>query len=192
MWVYLLLYLGYVNAVYDLTFIRYGGAAHDVGALRQSCALKTDCGVDFDGVVARQVSMLESTSNAIRTSAWIAFAVHVCAVVLLTVVLLAKRRPRAVRLLWVGQVAVLVGLVVWYLLLLQRGASALAGIAEDGRLVTFQVAFDKPFLDFDTLYFLGLFGVANGIAVLLTWFAARRLSQPAAPQGLPRGSTATI
>lgn len=159
-------------------------------ALRE-CSAVPDCAPDAADHLLRQESMLDNIMLVVRGTAWLMVLLQVLLLAVVTVLVLRRRgaaAPAGARLAgvaWKIQTALIGLLLLVYLGMLGRGQATLAGIPDPARMVTFETAFESPFFDVGTMYYLAWFVVMNAGVILSSWGLSRILRAPA-PAGANR------
>jgi hypothetical protein len=153
---------GYARIVFRLD----GG---DVERAHESCTALATCGTQHDAFVSDQIGYLSTVATFLRASAWAMVALDgVVLVLAIAFAIQGTWRPGSLRLLWRVQLAAAVAALVGYASLMIIGSSKLSGIPESAQLLSFQVAFDSPFTDFGTYYYLAGFVGSTALTVGLT------------------------
>lgn len=168
-----LIWLSY-TLVYGLLFapgyarIVFAPNDGDVAAAHEHCVALAACGPRHDVLVADQIGYLSTVATFLRTSAWAMVALDGVVVVLAIAFVIGRWRTGVMRLLWRVQLVAAGVALVAYAGFLIVGNSKLSGIPKSAQLGAFTIAFDSPFADFGTYYYVAGFTVFALLTVGLT------------------------
>ncbi|NJC73219.1 hypothetical protein HC031_26385 [Planosporangium thailandense] len=168
-----LVWLGYA-LVYGLLFapsyarIVFKPDTGDVETAHEHCAAVAACGPHHDALVADQIRYLSTVATFLRTSAWGLVGLDGVIVALAVVFAVGAWRVGVLRIVWRAQAAAVVAVALVYAVLMVVGSAKLSGIPMSAQLGAFKNAFDSPFTDFGTYYYLAGFVVSGVVTVGLT------------------------
>jgi hypothetical protein len=140
----------------------------DIQAAHEQCMTLAACGPRHDAFISDQIGYLSTVATFLRTTAWAMVALDGVVVALAIAFAIGSWRTGVMRLLWRVQLVVAGAVLVAYASLMTVGNSKLSGIPTSARLGAFQIAFDSPFADFGTYYYLAGFAVFAVLTVGLT------------------------
>jgi hypothetical protein len=148
------------------------------------CRDDSICRPDAVAFLDRQTTALDSVIVVVRGTVVLTSVIVVTLMVLATIALLTGRPRGAGRLLGAGCVVhavVSAVLLLAYVGLLIRGQVLRGDVPPEGRILTFDVAFDSPLTDLGTLYYVGWFVLMNAAVAYLFRSLSRDLWAAQAP-----------
>jgi hypothetical protein len=141
----------------------------DVEGAHERCTAIAACGPHHDALISDQIGYLSTIATFLRTTAWAMVALD--GVVLVSALVFAiggRWRTTTLRLLWYIQLVTASAALVTYVSLMIVGSMKLSSIPQSAQLGAFKIAFDSPFADFGTYYYLAGFTAFTLLTVGLT------------------------